>query len=35
MISYGRQYIDSDDIRAVLKVLKTDWLTPRPGSESL
>ncbi len=30
MINYGRQYIDSDDIKAVLRVLKSDWLTQGP-----
>jgi len=33
MISYGRQYIDSDDIRAVVKVLKSSWLTQGPQIE--
>jgi len=27
MIPYGRQFIDSDDIKAVIEVLKSDWLT--------
>ncbi|HYE12015.1 MAG TPA: DegT/DnrJ/EryC1/StrS family aminotransferase, partial [Patescibacteria group bacterium] len=26
-IPYGRQYIDEDDISAVINVLKSDWLT--------
>ena len=30
MINYGRQYIDSDDVRAVIDVLKSDWLTQGP-----
>ena len=30
MINYGRQYIDSDDVKAVLRVLKSDWLTQGP-----
>ena len=33
MINYGRQYIDADDIKAVLKVLKSDWLTQGPQIE--
>jgi len=28
-IPYGRQSIDKDDIREVVKVLKSDWLTQR------
>lgn len=31
MIPYSRQYIDSGDIRAVTKVLKSDWLTQGPN----
>ena len=30
MISYGRQYVDNNDIKAVVKVLKGDWLTQGP-----
>jgi perosamine synthetase len=30
MIPYGRQYIDEDDIRAVVEVLRSDWLTTGP-----
>lgn len=30
MIPYARQSIDEDDIRAVLKVFKTEWLTTGP-----
>lgn len=30
MIPYGRQSIDKNDIRAVLDVLKSDWLTQGP-----
>ena len=30
MINYGRQFIDSADIKAVDKVLKSDWLTQGP-----
>jgi UDP-4-amino-4,6-dideoxy-N-acetyl-beta-L-altrosamine transaminase len=30
MIPYGRQSIDDDDIRAVVEVLKSDWLTSGP-----
>ena len=26
-IPYGHQYIDEDDIKAVVDVLKSDWLT--------
>ena len=29
-LSYGRQYIDEDDIQAVTKVLKSDFLTCGP-----
>jgi len=31
MIPYGRQFIDEDDIRAVVKTLQSDWLTTGPG----
>ncbi|MBI5328827.1 MAG: UDP-4-amino-4,6-dideoxy-N-acetyl-beta-L-altrosamine transaminase [Deltaproteobacteria bacterium] len=30
MIPYGRQWIDEDDIKAVVGVLKSDWLTQGP-----
>lgn len=30
MIPYGRQTIDEDDIRAVVEVLRSDWLTTGP-----
>lgn len=30
MIPYGRQFIDDDDIQAVVEVLKSDWLTTGP-----
>ncbi|MCK5232727.1 MAG: aminotransferase class I/II-fold pyridoxal phosphate-dependent enzyme, partial [Desulfobulbaceae bacterium] len=30
MISYGRQSIDEDDIKAVVETLKSDWLTTGP-----
>ena len=29
-IPYGRQFIDKDDIKEVVKVLKSDWLTQGP-----
>lgn len=31
MIPYGRQSIDNNDIKAVLKVLRSDWLTQGPA----
>ncbi len=31
-IPYGRQYIDDDDIREVIEVLQSDWLTQGPKS---
>ncbi len=31
MIPYGHQSIDDDDIRAVVEVLKSDWLTQGPS----
>jgi perosamine synthetase len=34
MIPYGRQWIDEDDIRAVVEVLRSDWLTTGPCVES-
>ena len=30
MINYGRQYIDANDVREVLKVLKSNFLTQGP-----
>ena len=33
-IPYGRQWIDADDIRAVVKTLKSDWLTQGPAVEA-
>jgi len=30
MISYGKQFIDNEDIDEVVKVLKSDWLTQGP-----
>ena len=33
MIPYGRQSIDQDDIDAVVKVLRSDWLTTGPAVE--
>ena len=30
MIPYGRQSIDEEDIRAVVEVLRSDWLTTGP-----
>ncbi|MBN2564004.1 MAG: UDP-4-amino-4,6-dideoxy-N-acetyl-beta-L-altrosamine transaminase [Phycisphaerae bacterium] len=33
MIPYGRQFIDADDIAAVVEVLKSDWLTTGPKVE--
>jgi len=30
MIPYGRQWIDEEDIRAVVEVLRSDWLTSGP-----
>ena len=32
-LSYGRQFIDDDDIEAVVAVLKGDWLTQGPSVE--
>jgi perosamine synthetase len=31
MLPYGRQYVDESDIRAVVEVLRGDWLTNGPG----
>lgn len=33
MIPYGRHWIDDDDIKAVVEVLKSDWLTQGPAIE--
>ena len=33
MIPYGRQWVDDDDIEAVVKVLQSDWLTQGPAIE--
>ena len=33
MIPYGKQHIDDDDIKAVIEVLKSDWLTQGPRIE--
>ncbi|HOM31708.1 MAG TPA: UDP-4-amino-4,6-dideoxy-N-acetyl-beta-L-altrosamine transaminase [Acetomicrobium flavidum] len=30
LLSYGHQYIDEDDIKAVVEVLRSDWLTTGP-----
>ena len=30
MISYGKQYIDKDDIKNVIKTLKSNYLTQGP-----
>ena len=32
---YGHQYIDEDDVEAVVKVLKSDYLTCGPEIEKL
>ncbi|MEI7814199.1 MAG: UDP-4-amino-4,6-dideoxy-N-acetyl-beta-L-altrosamine transaminase [Coriobacteriia bacterium] len=34
MIPYGRQWIDDDDIAAVVEVLRSDWLTQGPAVEA-
>ncbi len=34
MIPYGRQFIDEEDIKAVIKVLKSDFITQGPLIES-
>src|SRR3989344_4995203 len=31
VIPYGRQSIDNDDVKAVVKVLRSDWLTQGPA----
>ncbi len=33
MIPYGRQWIDDDDVAAVVEVLRSDWLTTGPKVE--
>ena len=33
MISYGRQHIDNNDIKAVVKVLKNNLITQGPSVE--
>ena len=33
MISYGRQAIDDDDVEAVVRTLRSDWLTQGPAIE--
>ncbi|MFC1590913.1 UDP-4-amino-4,6-dideoxy-N-acetyl-beta-L-altrosamine transaminase [Thermodesulfobacteriota bacterium] len=33
MIPYGKQYIDDDDIQAVIDVLRSDWITTGPSVE--
>ena len=33
MLPYGRQWIDEDDIAAVVEVLRGDWLTTGPAVE--
>ena len=33
IFSYGKQYLDEDDIREVIQVLKSDWLTQGPKVE--
>ncbi|MBW1754184.1 MAG: DegT/DnrJ/EryC1/StrS family aminotransferase, partial [Deltaproteobacteria bacterium] len=33
MIPYGRQTINQEDIRAVVEVLQSDWLTTGPKVE--
>ena len=32
-LPYGKQYIDEDDINAVVETLKSDWLTTGPKVE--
>jgi UDP-4-amino-4,6-dideoxy-N-acetyl-beta-L-altrosamine transaminase len=34
VIPYGRQWIDEDDIAAVVEVLRSDWLTQGPAVEA-
>ena len=33
MIPYGKHYIDSNDIEAVVEILKSDWITTGPKVE--
>ena len=33
LIPYGRQWIDEDDVAAVVEVLRSDWLTTGPAVE--
>src|SRR5206468_5193291 len=33
-LPYGRHWIDEDDIQAVLKALRSDWLTTGPAVEA-
>ena len=33
MIPYGRQFIDDEDIKAVIEVLRSDWITTGPKVE--
>ena len=33
-IPYGRQYIDEDDIKAVVEVLRSDWITTGPAVDA-
>jgi len=35
LIPYGRQWVDSDDIKEVVSVLKSDWLTQGPKVKQL
>ena len=30
LLPYGRQYLDDDDIAAVVAILRSDWLTTGP-----
>src|ERR1044071_7414149 len=32
-IPYGRQWIDDEDVDAVVEVLRSDWLTTGPGGD--
>ncbi len=34
MIPYGRHWVDEEDIRAVVEVLRSDWLTTGPAVEA-
>lgn len=33
MINYGHQWIDEDDVRSVVEVLRSDWITQGPAVE--